>query len=220
MKYCEKCKVKVQGNHEYCPLCKNFLGISNASERIFPVIPTIYEKHKRLILWLVLASFIVNILAILINYLTTPDVKWAWFVILGTITSWIIVKSALNLNNGFISQIFYQSLGISFLSIFWDITTGWSGWSVDFVYPAIIGICLINMFFVVTLRNKLVTDYLIYLLLEILLAGVPLIFLTMKLVNIAFPSIICVMIGIVSLLIIIVSRGKVIKEELHRRLHM
>ena len=219
MNKCNKCKVEIIGTHEFCPLCKNLIETKKQSGDIFPNIPTIYERYKRLITRMIFLSFGTAITTIIINHLTT-EFMWSWFVVLGLFSFWIILISAMKTRKNKIRSIFTLTLIITCLVIIWDYITGWHKWSIEFVLPALFTFQIVASALLALVINIKVMDWLFYIFLEIIIGFSPLLFISRGDMNIKFPSYICVVLSALSLGVMIIFGSKALIEELKKRLHV
>ena len=221
MRYCNKCKVSIRGNHLLCPLCQNETKkIKGSIEDTYPQLKTIYEQHNKLFHFLLFLSVIFSILSIAINFWLSPKVKWSIFVIIGIICAWLTMISAIHKRSNPARSIFYQSFLLSLLTLFWDFFTTWHGWSITYVLPTIYTIAIISLGVVAKISNLQIEDSMIYFLLDILFGIIPLIFLILQLVHVNYPSIICVIASTISLSALIIFHGNAMLEELKKRLHI
>jgi predicted neutral ceramidase superfamily lipid hydrolase len=109
---------------------------------------------------------------------------------------------------------------ISILSIIWDISTDYRGWSIDYVVPIICCFAMVEMFIVANIMKLRIEDYIVYLIIDIIFGIVPLVFFLLGIVKNIYPSLICVAGSIISLSILIIFEGKALKAEIVRRIHL
>ena len=90
MYYCEKCKVKVAGNFEHCPLCSGCLTGDVSKEELFPDIPP--EKPRRLLLFkiLILCSAIAVSVCFAVNASIAGQSWWLNYVLAGLASFWLV----------------------------------------------------------------------------------------------------------------------------------
>ena len=222
MKICEKCDVSVLGSFEKCPLCQHILIGENELEKheTFPFIPLVRHKHSFLFRLLQLFSTAVVIIAFIINWMLPQRGFWSLFVIAGVACVWLSLAVAIRKRHNILKNLSYQVTIISVLSVFWDLLTGWHGWSVDFVIP-IAFVSAMSITAVLAHILKMPTEtYIIYSFLLILYGIIPAIFVLSGLSMIVFPSVICVAGSLFSFAALLIFEGKNMIEELKRRLHL
>jgi len=219
MNKCTKCNVKIIGTPLYCPLCKNILEPNKNSVDIYPSIPTTYEKYKKIINILLFLSFITSVSSIVINQYTTKFI-WYPFVILGIISCWLLITSAIKLKKNKIRSILALTTIISSLVLLWDYATGWHKWSIEFVLPTLFSIEILASIFLAVIIKIRPIDWLFYVFLEIVLGFSSLIFIKIIKVNYTLPSIICLLISIIALGGITIFASNNLISELKKRLHV
>ncbi len=220
MKYCEYCKVYIPDDRENCPLCENKLeNIDDDHEQIFPRIPSIYKRN----LALKIMSFIsiaLIVLSFTIYFLFPTDVNWPLLVLFGILSVWLDLFFLIRKKTHLPKKIIWQVFIITGLCILWDIYTGFIGWSIEFVFPIICILAMLVMYILALVLKLSINDYITYILIDILFGIIPVIFISLDLVDIIYPSIISVTISIISLAAIFIFEGKNIIYELNKRMHI
>ena len=219
MNKCHKCQVEIIGTRKYCPLCENLIENKEKSENIFPKIPTIYESNKKLITRLLYLSFITVVIASAVNRYTT-DILWSWFVFLGIASIWIIIISAIKTRKNKIRSIFSLTTIASILLVLWDYSTGWHKWSIEFVLPTLFVVQILASGFLAFIIRLRAMDWLLYLFLEACVGFTSLIFIYKGSIEITIPSIICLIVSIISLGGLIIFASRALLNELKKRLHV
>jgi len=79
---------------------------------------------------------------------------------------------------------------------------------------------MIEMFIVANIKKLKIEEYIVYLIIDILFGIVPLILLLLDIVNVVYPTLICVVESVISLSILILFEGKALKAEIVRRMHV
>lgn len=221
MQYCEHCKVKIRGDHPVCPLCAGILEQNdNKEEDAFPQIPTIYQEFNVFIRLLLLISIAVIVIGFAVNIIVTPDSRWSILVAAGILCMWISLFSIIRKKNNIPKTIIWQVALISILSVIWDSSMGWIGWSIDYVIPSICVGAMIVMAVAAKILKLGVRDLIFYLLVDGIFGFIPLIFILFGWLNVQFPSVICVATSAISLSALILFEGDSIKAELDKRMHI
>lgn len=222
MKYCPKCKVNIQGPLSYCPLCQTELlrKEEQPEEELFPNTYNLYASKHMVLRTLGFLSLTVAILSFAINFLFITSFCWSFIVITIIGGIWISIGVAISKHRNILKYLFYQSLIICLFALFIDYLTGSTGWSIDFVLPIIFTCAMTIMYLLTKILHLQAGDYIIYLLLDALFGIVPLLFITLNWVDYQLPSILCILVSIISLSALVIFEGKTIYEELHRRLHV
>ncbi len=222
MKYCQKCKVFVAGEREFCPLCQQKMTVEEglSVQEVFPEVPLLYKKHSLFFRILIFASIFAAVLSVFLNLVISTEIWWSVFVVAGLVCTWISVAVAINKRRNIPKNVVYQVVVLSLLCIWWDYFTGWRGWSINFVLPIL---CLAAMFTLAIISRVLsiqLEDYLIHLIVSMIFGIIPLIFLLNGAVTITLPSLICVAGSLLSIIGLVVFAGDRMYTELKRRLHL
>ncbi len=221
MQDCNHCKVKIKGEHTVCPLCAGILeDKGDSAEDVFPYIPTIYQEFNLFIRILILISIVAVVASFAINMIFTGNSRWSVLVAAGVLCMWISLFFIIRKKNNIAKTILWQVGIISILSVIWDWSIGWIGWSIDYVVPAVCLIAMIVMAVVAKILKIGVRDLIIYLLIDAIFGFIPAIFILFRWVNILFPSVICVAGSIISLSALILFEGDNMKAELNKRMHI
>ena len=162
MKYCSKCQMKVQNQLNNCPLCGQSLeSVEFEIERDYP---EQFAKKRRfsirksiifLAMMIISFSFISGIF---------QDFQWNWVFIITASTLYVTISAILGsrVKRNIGPNILTQVIGISALSIIIDYLLGYSGWSLDIIFPLdlMAGTTIITV--MILLNPKRFTDLVIY----------------------------------------------------------
>ena len=162
MKYCSKCQMKVQNQLNNCPLCGQLLeSVEFEIERDYP---EQFAKKRRfsirksiifLAMMIISFSFISGIF---------QDFQWNWVFIITAVTLYLTISAILGsrVKRNIGPNILTQVIGISALSIIIDYFLGYSGWSLEIIFPLglMVGTTIITV--MILLNSKRFTDLVIY----------------------------------------------------------
>lgn len=222
MQNCENCKVLIKGNHKVCPLCGNLIqnDEENIEEEQFPNIPTIFQEFNIFIRMLILVSISIVVISFAVNAIFTKESKWSMLVASSVLCMWVSLFFIIRKKNNIPKTIIFQVALIGILSVMWDYSMGWIGWSIDYVIPSICVVAMIAMAIAAKILRIGVRDLIFYLFVDGVFGFVPIIFILFGGLNIKFPSIICVAASAISLSALIIFEGDNIKTELNKRMHI
>lgn len=220
MKKCYKCNVFINSKVSKCPLCKSNLEDSIDGDNIFPVIPNIYKKHKLFFKSLLFLSILGSILCLIINYLVSDRISWAWFVIAGIASFWITFITGIKKRNNFMTLLFLEVIIVLVASIVWDYFTGWHFWSITYVLPFICIAYITLLFFLRIFLKNIFKEHIIYIYINSLIGLIPFYFILRDKLVVKWPSVCCVIFSIFAILILAIFNHKQMKNELERRLHI
>lgn len=162
MKYCSKCQMKVQNQLNNCPLCGQSLeSVEFEIERDYP---EQFAKKRRfsirksiifLAMMIISFSFISGIF---------QDFQWNWVFIITAATLYLTISAILGsrVKRNIGPNILTQVIGISALSIIIDYFLGYSGWSLEIIFPLglMAGTTIITV--MILLNSNRFTDLVIY----------------------------------------------------------
>jgi hypothetical protein len=209
------------GEHTLCPLCGGILEEKGEQRHdVFPQIPTIYQEFNIFIRLLVLISIVAVVISFAINMIFTEESRWSILVAAGVLCMWISLYFIIRKRNNIAKTILWQVVIIIVLSLIWDKSIGWIGWSIDYVIPTVCVLTMIVMAVGAKILKIGVRDLTVYLLLDAIFGFIPAVFIIFGKVNVLFPSVICVAASIISLSALILFEGDNIKTELDKRMHI
>ncbi|MBU5424904.1 hypothetical protein KQI41_00660 [Tissierella pigra] len=221
MNYCSHCEVKIRGEQEKCPLCGNMLSDNhhNHHEKIFPNVLPYYEKHLaiRILLFISIATVVVSFS---INIIFPSNINWPLLLVFALVSIWLGVIALIQRRYHIAKKIVRQVCIISLLAIFWDWRIGWKGWSLDYVIPITCVTAMITMYIIAQVMKLSTKEYITYTLIDGLFGIIPILFFIFGWINVIYPTIICVTLSIISVSAIFIFRGKDIKVELDKRMHI
>ena len=162
MKYCSKCQMKVQNQLNNCPLCGQSLeSVEFEIERDYP---EQFTKKRRFSI----RKFIIFLAMVIISFSFISgifqDFQWNWVLIITASTLYVTISAILGsrVKRNIGPNILTQVIGISALSIIIDYFLGYSGWSLDIIFPLdlMAGTTIITV--MILLNPKRFTDLVIY----------------------------------------------------------
>ncbi|MEG1943674.1 MAG: DUF6320 domain-containing protein [Angelakisella sp.] len=221
MQLCEKCKINVVGSHTVCPLCQGQLsGTAEPDADMFPHIDTMLGGHHLFIRILFFISAVMVVLCFAANYVFAYQGFWSLFVAVGVLCMWLSMIIVFRKRHNIPKTIVWQAVLYSLFSVILDAMTGWHRWSLDYALPSFFIVAILAMWAVAAILRLKTEDYLVYLLIDLLIGAVPLIFLFFHLVGVRLPSLLCVMASVISFIALLAFKDKALKSEITKRLHM
>lgn len=222
MLVCHKCKVKVAGSPQQCPLCQGDLtGPGESEGNIFPLIPSPSGSFKRLLSLIAFGTIAVAAISVAVN-IALPDsgVWWSLFIIAGLASLWL---SFLMINRQWWDipkNIFRQLMLISLLVLLWDYFNGFYKWSLNFVIPILFSCSMVALAVFAKVRKLRVEDYSLFLGFISVISIFSLLLVLFHVVTIIYPALICFTLSIISLAFLLIFEGKSLWKELQRRMHL
>ncbi|MDD2992392.1 MAG: DUF6320 domain-containing protein [Pygmaiobacter sp.] len=220
MQQCNHCKISVTGAPQRCPLCQGELtGIPCGEEEVFPVLGQ--AKGMRLFFKIgIFCSSAAALICLAINFMLPGPVWWAGYVVAGLASVWLLVGFALRKRHNIPKTILWLVVLCSVLALLWDHFTTNNGWAIDYAIPIACSGAMVTLMILPRILRMRVSDYLFYLIIDILFGILPLVFYFTGLLNgPLIPSVICVCIALVSLCALLVFEGREMWQEVTRRGH-
>ncbi len=221
MLFCNSCKVHILGERQRCPLCGGALtGEGEPDTQLYPIVPPPrYSRHflLRLISFVVIAGIAVSTA---VNAIVSPGVWWSLFVSAGLICSWLTLAVAVSKRSHILKNIAWQLFLITVLAVLWDLATGWRGWSLDYVLPCSCMASMGSMYILSKILKIPARELVFYLILDSVYGVIPIIFVLTGLLHTAIPSILCIMVSVISIAAILLFEWRDIKEVIIRKFHV
>jgi len=221
VKVCERCKVNIIGKRESCPLCQgSLIGRDSEQEEIFPHISTVYKQHNLFFRILILVSIIIATLSVTLNIMLPQRGAWSLFIIGGLVSVWVSLISAINKRNNIPKNIVYQVMIISIALVVWDYMTHWKGWSIEYIIPILCVFAMVSMAIIPKVLKLRIEDYILYLIIDAVFGVIPVAFILFGILNVVYPSLICVASSIISLSTVLIFEGDSMRAEMKKRFHL
>ena len=155
----------------------------------------------------------------------TPHTHWSLLAVLWVIVGLLVLRGILRRRYNGPRQLFNLLLIVSAMLIFTDWFHGYTGFSLDLVIPILCSISLVCNFFFSIVRSRYTVNALVYMLMNIGIGILPYLLLffrvgggTMNARNI--PWVICLIISMITFLGLVIFRGRDLRCELEKRLHL
>lgn len=221
MKHCDKCNLDVVSGDEFCPLCNALLlKINDKIETVFPYIPTIYEKYSKFFKILYFICAVISSISILVNIFLVPNNFFSLFVVLGVICLLLVLKIAIDNRKNMPKTILLYVFVLSILSVVWDYSVGWNGWSLSYAIPIICTMGSLDMAIIVIVMKIYISEYLIYYMTVGFLGLIPILFLFFQIVIQTIPSLICIFFNTIIVLFMFFLQKDTVFTEIKRRFHI
>lgn len=229
MKHCDKCKVDIKTNQEYCPLCHQILSGETEEGHVeiypdyVPMNRPILPLTKKIVLFITVVA-IISLITVNVLTLKTEPKPWSLIPIGATIYFWLLVrygilsKQNIAFKLAFLSTVLIIILNAIDQNYSLDITT--QGWAINYVTPLALLACNFAISVIIWLKRINYREYLIYLITILVFSIVPIILVLFDVITVAWPSIAAFAAAMFILLIIIFFFPKSIKDEIRKRFHL
>ena len=179
------------------------------------------KKTMRLLLRLAaLATIVVAVICSAVNF-SLPETGWWSVIVMAALAStWLVLGVTVHKRGSPMKAIVWQLSAISVITLLWDLCTGFAGWSLDFVLPIFIPCVQLAAFIVVVALCLRPAEYLFCMTFCILAGFLPLIPLLCGMLGTLHPTVICVGVSLVALAGLLLFKGRELKDDAVRRLHL
>ena len=201
MNTCPHCHIRVGGDTAYCPLCQNRLS-GPAGEPYFPA--TAPRIHR--------ASLLYKVVAFVLS---------ALIVVAGAF-DFLLMDATPNRQISILMDVWNEAELPGLL----DGERLSTGYSLDLVVPILCCVALVCNFIFAFLRSRFTANALVYLLMNIGIGVLPYILLFFRidysgrLDAHSLPWVICLIVSVITFLGLVIFRGRALKNEIVKRLHM
>ena len=178
------------------------------------------KKGEKIINALLVTSIFIGILLVVINKITSPNVKWAGIANAGIIYTWITVMHSIKRNTNIASYVLLQMLVISLVLLYIDNRLGSFGWAIYIGIPITLMVANITMLVLAIISYKNYTRYAMYQLIIVLASIIQIVPALIGIIEFGLLNQISIGISLLNLLISLVLRYKDFGKMLVRKFHM
>ena len=219
MRYCENCRVTVENDLPFCPLCHGEAVVQGDSfEQDFPAAPALDNKrfHTRLLIFITIAVVVVSVT---VDLLTNDKAHWSYIgagALAYLFLSFRYIRKS-NRNIGLLALI--QILGISLLTFAVDMATGYYKWSTNYVIPFVIISAAGLLSTVLFARPRRFRDYILYQLgISVIGVGFSL-FAMLDKSTVMWTGVVGIVYSLLTILGVLLFSARKTRHELHKRFH-
>lgn len=213
MQFCRKCKVKIRGRKECCPLCQGQLQEVEGDEN--PAFPVLEKRKISNITFLKVCTFIFIASEIVfgtINIMTGGEFSFIGPVMLGLLVAWIDVIATMYLRNNLIKVITFEVLVAIVVDYYVDVKTHFHGWSVEWMIPmTLIGLAIATIIIAKVLKLRL-DEYILYIVLDFVIALFQIIFIRNGRNTLPWPAVSSIMFYMILLAALVIFRFRDLKN--------
>ena len=221
MRRCSECSVAIEGAWTRCPLCAAPV-MGDAVPSPLPTVPLTFSRHRLLrILFLTSLVVIAGSLAAQLLLSHKPEgfgvLRSGW---LGVTAMWLVVLMAVRKRRNVAKGTIYLVVLIGLVCVYWDYLTGWRAWSLTYALPIVCASSIAALLITVRAMRFEATEHILYSGLAAVLGLAPIVFLAFGWVTYPLPSALCGGLSILALVLLQLARGREVRLELARRLHV
>lgn len=221
MKYCNKCRVKIDSPVEHCPLCYAALVPHDGEPELqaYPSLAQNAERYNLIFRMLLLFSLTAAVICFTINLLTFRRYWWSLIVISNIAYMWVAIGTALKRRSkpGFI--VLVQALSLSVLMVIIDRFAGTGKWALNYAVPLCLITAALSITIIIIVKRIQYREFLLYFVLVALLGFLPVVLMAFGIVTVLWPSLVSALYAGLSLFGIFILADNAIKIELRKRFH-
>lgn len=221
MRRCPGCSIAIEGDWTQCPLCAA-PAVGQPIPSPLPTVPLTFSR-RRLLKTLFLTSLAVIAASLAAQLLLghRPEgfgiLRSGW---LGVTAMWLVVLMAVRKRRNVANGTVYLVVLIGLVCVYWDYLTGWRAWSLTYAVPIVCGSSIAALLITVRAMRVAAAEHILYSGLAAVLGLAPIAFLAFGWVTYPLPSAICGALSILALVLLQLARGREVRLELARRLHL
>lgn len=219
MKYCENCGVTIENDLPLCPLCKGETIVRGEGfERDFPASLAPLGRHlqTRLLIFFTLA---VAAVSITVDLLLGDSAHWSFIGAGALVYLLLSIRYIRKARRNIGLLLFIQIFGISLLSFFVDLATGYYQWSTNYVIPFVLISAAGLLTFVLYARPRRFRDYILYQI-GISVIGVGFsIYAMLDKTTVMWTGVVGIVYSLLTIVGIVLFSARKTRHELHKRFH-
>ncbi len=221
MQYCPKCKVNIRGRKSCCPLCQGQLRLIDGEPNA--PFPTLKKKKITNVTLFKVCTFLFIALEIIfatINIQTGKEYPFVGITMMGLAVAWVTLVTTLYLRNNLIKVITFEVIVAIAVDIVVDYKTGRHGWSVEWMVPStLFGLAIATIITAKVLKLRL-DEYILYLVLDLLMAISQIIFIKNGLNDFTWPAVVVIMVYLILISGLIIFRFSDLKNAAHKMFNL
>ncbi|WP_240372695.1 DUF6320 domain-containing protein [Brevibacterium zhoupengii] len=225
MRRCPKCSIAIEGVWTRCPLCASPAevdAVGDAAPSPLPTVPLTFSRRRLLRRLFLTSLFVIAVsFAAQLVFGHRPEgfgvLRSGW---LGVAAMWLVVLMAVSKRRNVAKGTVYLVVLIGLVCVYWDYLTGWRAWSLTYAVPIVCASSIAALLIMVRAMRFEATEYIIYGGLAAILGLAPIGFLAFGWVTYPLPSAVCGALSILALVLLQLARGREVRLELARRLHL
>ena len=225
MEVCDACRLQVRTAENHCPLCGAELKKSEKEESLraenhYPDLRRQLAKFSLVRRLLQFFTLFGCLFSLLVNLLVTPHLWWSLIVLAAAAYGWLLIPALLRRGVNFARQIVFQVLLTCAVVVLIDFVTGYSGWSVSYVVPAVLSAGIVVTGLLAVFNPTSWSRYVFYQALVGVFGFVPLILYFLGWAKSLVMVLVTVGLALASLLLTVLFADKRIKNEFVKRFHL
>ncbi len=220
MRYCKTCHVHYDTDLEHCMLCNGELEKENDQVETFKFTECTKRKASRFFSRLFIFLNIISILVTLyLDYNDSPALTWSLIVTITNVyaISMFIMLAVPTIWTSKLTKSIVITVGMLILI---GLALRDHSWALDYVFPLAVTLNIFIVTLLIIVNKKKWFDYFSSLIIITIIGLVPGLLNLLHVVEVSWPSVVCFVYALVTLLGIIFLPSKSSRDEFRRRFHI
>lgn len=219
MRYCTKCKMKVENELKRCPLCGEILD--KVEIEVVRDYPKRFAKKRRIPIrkLIVFMAMVIVSYSFIIGIFQDCNWNWIFIIICSTIYFSISVIIGLRAKKNIGPNILTHVLGGTVFSIILDYLLGYQGWALNLVFPLALMTGTSVFSLLIILRPRLFADFASY---QLLMGGIGLFLLLLvyfDLISFPYVAVVAGYYSLITCLGMFVFADRKLIHEIKKKFH-
>lgn len=221
MRKCRMCKVEILDNTDKCPLCNHVLEWDGVeTEDMYPDARIVLRKNR---LWeniVLFASIVVFVLFVAVGTTDKWDIAWSFLIGLGLLYINGMMRFTFSGKSTYMFRLTFSIVFLFVLLLLADFITGWQGWGINIVYPAMVILLDLGILFRMCINRRNWYSYITALLDTAALGGLGVILYFLEVVTIPYVVFVAAGFSILVFVGTMIIGDYRARTELKRRFHI
>lgn len=225
MSKCWNCGLQIKDPVNVCPLCKCIVEPvpGEETQQIYPFLHA-EKEFKKIQLALNIYTFAAIAAAVVligINYAVKGNPGWVIIIAAFLVYGFITLKVSIQMHTGYRLKMIMQTLLGEAVLVLIDTQTGFSGWSLNYVLPAVLILMDLAVVILMAVNNRNWQSYIPLQLFIIALCVIPVVlYYRLRIVTNLTMAVIAMGFAVMVFVGTLIVGGKRARAELYRRFHM
>jgi len=221
--FCENCKVTFESDTGCCPLCHEKIGEIKTINRLYPprnkmITKSQFKNFTKVYLFL---SLIAVVVSAIINYMAINKFSWSVIVFVGSIYFYTLIKNTILAKSNIGFKIMFNAVLMCLLLYAIDyFTTHNTKWSLEYAIPFLLIGTTFSIMVLAFSNSRKWRDYVIYIMATVIIGIIPYIFYLTNLITVYWPSLICFLYSIFTILGMLMFFRKKFTNEVKKNFHI
>ncbi|MDL2237920.1 DUF6320 domain-containing protein [Christensenellaceae bacterium OttesenSCG-928-K19] len=222
MKTCKSCGMQVYGGYTACPLCDLPLPGGAPERKLYPAYehPPLPKKDRQS--GFVALTIFVLALCISLNIATywAAPVVWSLIVAAPLLYAWLLIRNTILSKQSGGARALLHLIGMTAMFLVFDITSGFLGWSVNFLIPFIMLVTTIVLTVAMSRSDLKWEKHFGYTITLICMGFIPILLFAFGIATVLWTSLMCASYSLLTILWLYFGKTTLFRAELAWRFYV